>query len=203
MPPPPHKDFRTAQRIWDRPAPAQVCARQLFQWLNTSFANFSSRSCARYLQSERHFCRRELETKLSTKPPIRARRRSSPSRSGSWSVFMEALGDSVESPRPQKSPVRCACSIPIRHADGAGSVIREAIEGIGGDRTQVGDAAGQSRRGSCHGIVAIVATPVPVCIMAVGMVADGGMQSNRRSARSGLSPAWRRRRLTERGRGRG
>src|ERR1700728_2030598 len=90
-----------------------------------------------------------------------------------------------------------AHSVPVRYADRTGAVIREAIEGVSGDRTQIGGAARNPHRHRSHGVVAIVAMPVAVvCVVAVGIVADAWILSGSRVG-SGFRPGGSRRRLIE------
>ena len=63
-----------------------------------------------------------------------------------------------------------APSIPIRHADRTGAVVREAIERIGGDRSQIGGASGHSHSDRRDRIIA--AALVTVRVMTVGGTPD-------------------------------
>src|SRR5271170_4205947 len=87
--------------------------------------------------------------------------------------------------------------------DGAGTVVREAIERIGGERAEIGDAASHSCGGDCYRVIAIgdVAMPVSPSVaprVTVGIVAYVRMLGGHRSAGWGLRPARRRSRLTQR-----
>ena len=89
-------------------------------------------------------------------------------------------------------------SIPIGYADVTGTVVREAVERIGGDRAQIGGAASYAHGDLSDRVAVIVATPVTVCVVAMGIASNGGMLSSRRRAGCGFRPAWRRSRLIER-----
>jgi hypothetical protein len=109
-------------------------------------------------------------------------------------------------PRPPGAfvAVSRAHSVPVRYADRTGAVIREAIEGVSGDRTQIGGAARNPHRHRSHRVVAIVAMPVAVVrVVMVGVVAGTWILSGSRRVRSGFRPGRSRRRLIERRRGRG
>jgi len=86
--------------------------------------------------------------------------------------------------------------------DVAGTVVREAVDWIGGKRAQIGGADDHPGSGDRHGVVVVgdVAMPVPPCVMPsvpVGIVSHLRMLSGGRPGGRGLRPAWRGRRLGE------
>src|ERR1700691_3552534 len=75
-----------------------------------------------------------------------------------------------------------APSIPIRHADRTGAVVRKAIEWISGDRSQIGGASGHSHSDCRDRIVA--AALIAGHIVTVSRAVHGGILSRRRPVRS-------------------
>jgi hypothetical protein len=96
----------------------------------------------------------------------------------------ESLRDKIE-----------ALSIPIGHADRTGAVVRETIEWISGDRSQIGGAPGHAHRDHRDRIIAAALATIRVAM--ASRVTDRRILSDC-PVRPRLGPGWRRRRLIQR-----